>query len=74
MRSCFVYKVIRDFKSIYHLCINHIRMIGLIEYTSTLSIRVSSSDVYTLMFYLTIVNKIYATVTFGWHVSRFDLI
>ena len=26
--SCFVYKVIRDLESIYHLCINSIRRIG----------------------------------------------
>ena len=29
--SCFVYKVIRDLQSIYHLCINPIRRIGLIH-------------------------------------------
>ena len=28
---CFVYKVIRDLESIYHLCINPIRRIGLIH-------------------------------------------
>ena len=45
----FVYKDSRDFESIDHLCINPIRRIGLI--TSDLSIRVSSSGVYKLMFY-----------------------
>ena len=34
-------------------------------------IRVSSSDVYKLMFNLTIVNKTYVTVTLGWHDSTF---
>ena len=29
--SCFVYKVIRDFESIDHLCINPIQWIGLIH-------------------------------------------
>ena len=29
--SCLVYKVIRDLESIYHLCINPIRRIGLIH-------------------------------------------
>ena len=28
---CFVYKVIRDLESIYHMCINPIRRIGLIH-------------------------------------------
>ena len=31
VRSCFVYKFIRDLKSIDHLCINPIRKIGLIH-------------------------------------------
>ena len=31
MTSCFIYKVIRDYKSIDHLCINPIRRIGLIH-------------------------------------------
>ena len=47
--SSFVYKVIRDFESIEHLCINPIHKIGLIH-TSDLSIRVGSSGVYKLMF------------------------
>ena len=55
VESCFVYKVIRDLESIDHLCINHIRRIGLIR---DLSIRISSSGVYKLMFYLAIVNKV----------------
>ena len=38
-------------------------------YTSDLSIRFSSSEVYTLVFYLAIVNKYYVTVTLGWHDS-----
>ena len=29
--SCIVYKVIRDLESIYHVCINPIRRIGLIH-------------------------------------------
>ena len=59
MTSCFVYKVIRDLESVDHLCINPIR-----------TIRVSSSELYKLMFYLTIVNKYYVTVTLGWHDSN----
>ena len=31
VRSCFVYKVLRDIESIDHLCINLIRRIGLIH-------------------------------------------
>ena len=31
MTSCFVYKVINDLESIYHLCINPIRRIGFIH-------------------------------------------
>ena len=46
MTSCFVYKVIRYLESIDHLCINPVR---------DLSICVSSSGVYKLMFYLTII-------------------
>ena len=65
--SCFVYKTIRDLKSIEHLCINPIRRIGLIHEWSI--DRVSSSDVYKLLFYLTIVNKTYVTITLGWHDS-----
>ena len=43
--------------------------------TRDLSISVSSSDVYTLlMFYLTIVNKNYVTVTLGWHDSSILLL
>ena len=42
--SCFVFKVISDLESIYHLCIN--------------PIRVSSSGMHKLLFNLTIVNKI----------------
>ena len=42
MTSCFVYKVIRHFESIYHLCINPIRS------------RVSASGVYKVII---IVNK-----------------
>ena len=49
--SCFVYKVITDLESIDHLCMNPIRR-------SDLSIHVSSSEVYTFVFYLAIVNKI----------------
>ena len=45
--SCFVYKVIRDLELIDHLCINPIQI----------SIHISLSGVYKLMFYLTIVNK-----------------
>ena len=67
MTSCFVYKVIRDLESIDHVCIHPIHRIGLI--TSDLLICVSSSGVYKLMFYLTIVNKILLTVTLGWHDS-----
>ena len=55
--SHFVYKVIRDLESIDHLFINPIHRIGLI-YTSDLSICVSSSEVYTLVFYLAIVNTV----------------
>ena len=69
MRSCFVDKNISNFVSIDHLCINPIRRIGLL--TSDISIRVSSSDGYKLMFYLTIVNKTHVTVTLGWHDSIF---
>ena len=46
--SCFAYKVIRDLESIDHLFINPIHRIGLI--TSDVSICISSSDVYKLMF------------------------
>ena len=67
--SCFVYKVIRDLYSIDHLCINPIRRIGL-KYTSDLSIRVSSSKVYKLKFYLTIVNIILRYYPSGWYDSR----
>ena len=56
MTPCFVYKVIRDLESIDHLCINPIHRIGLI--TSDLSIRVSSSEVYTSVFNLAIANKV----------------
>ena len=49
--SRFVYKVSRDLESIYHLCINPIR--------SNLSIRVSSGEVYTYVFYLAIVSKVF---------------
>ena len=52
-----------------HLCINPFRRIGLIHKWSM--IRVSSSDVFKLMFYLTIVNKTYVTVTLGWHDSLY---
>ena len=55
MTSCFVYKVIRDLESMDHLCINPIHRIGLIQ--NNLSIRFSSSGVYRLMFYLTIIKK-----------------
>ena len=55
MTSCFVYKVIRDLKSIDHLCINPILRIGLIN---DLSIRGHSSEVYKFEFYLAIVNKV----------------
>ena len=41
--SCFVYKETRDFESIYHLCINPIRI---------LSIHISSCGVFKLIFYL----------------------
>ena len=54
--GCFVYKVIMDLTSIDHLCINPILRLGLIHMYQ--SIRVSSSGVYKLMFYLTLVNKI----------------
>ena len=40
------------------------------EHSSDLSISVSKSDVYKLIFYLTIVNKYHVTVTFCWHDSR----
>ena len=60
VRSRFVYKVIRDLESVDHLCINPIRI----------SIHVSSSGVYKLMFSLTIVKKYYITVTHGWHDSN----
>ena len=66
--SCIVYKGIRDIYSIDHPCIYPIRRIGLIH--SEQSIRVSANGVYKLMFYFTIVNKKYATVTLGWHDSR----
>ena len=49
-------QVIRDLESIDHLCINPIRRIGLIH--SDISIPVSSCEVYTLVFYLAIVNKV----------------
>ena len=52
MTSCFVYKVIKELESIDHLSINPIRR------TSDLSIRVSSSEVYTLVINLAIVNKV----------------
>ena len=61
--TCFVYKGIRDFYSIDHLCMYPIRRIGLIY--SDQSIRISASGVDKLMFYLTIVNKNSATVTLG---------
>ena len=50
--SCFVYKVIRDLYSIDHMCIYPT------QYTSDLSIRVSSRGGYKLKFHLTIVNII----------------
>ena len=64
MKSRFVYKAtcIRDLQSTDHLCIIPIR--------SDLSIRISSSEVYTIVLYLAIVNNIYVTVTFGWHYSK----
>ena len=52
-------------KLIDHLCINPICRIRLTH--NGLSIRVSSSGVFKLMFYLTIVNKYFVTVTLGWH-------
>ena len=63
MTSCFVYKVIRDLESIYHLCINPIRRIGLIHkrYFDT---RVSSSKVYTIVLYLAIVITKYTSLSF----------
>ena len=36
----------------------------------SLSIRVSSSEVYTIVLFFAIVNQIYVTVTLGWHDSR----
>ena len=48
MTSCFVYKVFRDLESMDHVCINPICRIGLIH--KDLSIHVSSSRVYKLMF------------------------
>ena len=66
--SYFVYKPIRDLESTDHLFINPICRIEL--YTSHFSIRVSSSEVYMIVLNLAIVNKIYVTVTFGWHYSR----
>ena len=56
--SCFVYTVIRDVGSMDHFCIDY--------YTSDTSIRISSSGVYKLIFYLTIVKKHDVTVTLGW--------
>ena len=50
--SCFDYKFIRNLASIYHLCINPI-----LRDKIDLSIRISSSGVYKLMFSLTIVNE-----------------
>ena len=43
-----------------------------IKYTNDVSIRVSASGVYKLIFYLTIVNKIlfYVTAPLGWHDSK----
>ena len=67
MTSSFVYKVIMDLESVDLLCIKPFRRIGLIQ--SGLSIRVSSSGVYKLMFYLTIVNKHDVAVTFAWQDS-----
>ena len=49
MTPCLVYNITRDLELIDHLCINPIR--------SDISIRISSSGVYKLMFYLLIVNK-----------------
>ena len=40
--------------------------------TRYLSINVSSSDVYKLMFYLTIVNRTHVTVTLGWRDSSIN--
>ena len=62
MISCFVDKVIRDLELIDHLFINPIRR--------GLSIGIISSELYKLMFYLTIVTNYFVTVTFGWHDSR----
>ena len=58
MTSWFVYKVISDLESIDDLCIKpiHSHRIGIIH--SDLSIRVCSSEVYTEVFYLAIVNKV----------------
>ena len=64
VKSRFVYKVLMDLYSTEHLCIYPFRN------TSDISIRVSSSEVYTIAVYLAIGNKIYVTVTFGWHYSR----
>ena len=47
---CSVYKVIMDLESIDHLCIN--------IYISDLLIHIISSEVYTLVFYLAILNKV----------------
>ena len=49
--SCYVYTVIRDIESLDHLYINPILRIGLIHMSSDLSIHVSSSGVYKVMFY-----------------------
>ena len=64
LASCCVYKVIKELESIDHLFINPIHS------TSDLSLRVWSSGVCKIMFYLTIVNRYYVTVTLGWHDSR----
>ena len=63
--ATFCLKIYKGLYSIDHLCINSIHRIGLIH--TCLSIRVSSSGVYMLKFYLTIVNKYYVIVTLGWH-------
>ena len=58
---------VRDLESVDNLCINPIRRIGLIR--SDISIRVSSSGVYKLLFYFTIVNKNDVAVTLAWQDS-----
>ena len=61
----------QDLESIDDLCINPIRRIGLIH-KSSIDSRVSSSEVYTLVFNLAIVNKVYyVAVILGWYDSMY---